>query len=190
MLICSSAYADRGTASPDFVGNAPKRHIPASLVASDRTEANDPYDVVAFANDEARMLDSGFAQVDSAARWLKAHPRHYLVLEGHTDAIGRDGYNEDLATQRVATVRGRLLRDGIASDRIVMITYGEREARSPDNINDRRVVMYATTIAPQAVVAMTREHRDAIVATWTQGGQLMQMERKLTVPTKTVAGRK
>lgn len=191
LLLSSTALADRAsTVSPDFVSAAPQRHIDRALVASpDGTKRIDPYDVVPFELNQAVLTEGGVTEVDRAAAWLRSHPRHRLVLEGHADAIGRAVYNEDLATRRMAVVRDRLLRHGIASDRVVMITFGEREAMDLDNplhSADRKVVMYATELAPKAVIAVVRENRPAIVASWTERGALMQVTHGLELQTRAV----
>ena len=192
LLFSSAAFADHATTGPDFVGASPRRHIDKSLVASNQTTRIDPGDVVAFAHDKAVLTAAGYDQVDAAAIWLKSHPRHKLVLEGHTDLIGVAPYNEDLATRRIDTVRRRLFQHGIHSDRIIMITYGEREAIIPDNPADRRVVMFTTTMSPQAVIAMTMAEREAVIAAWTEKGAMLTLASGVDqVPVKkTVVGRR
>lgn len=195
LLFSSAAFADvANTTGPDFVNAAPRRHIDRSLVASpDGSTRIDPYAVLPFLFDKAVLTAEGYDEVDTAARWLKANPRHKLILEGHTDAIGRAPYNEDLATRRMDFVRKRLLQHGLSSDRIVMITFGEREAMDLDNplhASDRKVVMYATQLEPQQVIAVVRENRPAIVASWTERGAMLQMQSGLTTPTKTITVRR
>jgi hypothetical protein len=195
LLFSSVAFADNAnTTGPDFVDAAPRRHIDRSLVASpDGPNRIDPYNVVPFQFDKAELTEAGLDEVNTAARWLKSHPRHKLVLEGHTDAIGLAPYNEDLATRRMNVVRQHMLRHRISSDRIVMITFGERESMDLENPlfgSDRKVVMYATELVPQQVIAMVRENRPAIVATWTERGALMRMDHGLTTPSKTITVRR
>lgn len=170
LLLSSAALAD--TPAPDFVGKGARPHIDRSLVASSGTNPIEPGDVVPFTFDDATLLDSSYAQVDRAALWLKVHPKQKIVLEGHTDATGTDFYNDDLANRRVDAVRRRLIANGIASDRIVMLTYGERA--TPGNPAERRVRMYATTLAPQAVIALTPRN-SGVVAQWTDKGAMMTM---------------
>lgn len=158
---------------PDFVSAAPRAR---SLVASPAMNRIDPLDVVAFELDSTFLAGGSVAQVDAAAKWLRRHPGYKIVLEGHTDQIGRQLYNEDLSTRRMAAVRNRLLGWGIGADRIVMLTYGEREAIDPENPNDRRVVMFATKLAPQAVIAAQLEHRNVIVANWSDRDTLMELQ--------------
>ncbi|HEY5927239.1 MAG TPA: OmpA family protein [Kofleriaceae bacterium] len=195
LLLSSVAFADKAnTTGPDFVNAAPRRHIDRALVASpDGPNRIDPYNVVPFQFDKAVLTAEGVDEVATAARWLNQHPRHKLVLEGHTDAIGLAPYNEDLATRRMDVVRQHLLRYGVSNDRIVLITFGEREAMDLENPlfgADRKVAMYATTLAPQQVIAMVRENRPAIVASWWERGALMQMQHGLTTPTKTITVRR
>jgi hypothetical protein len=196
LLLCSSAaLADRAsTTGPDFVDASPRRHIDRTLVASpDGPSRIDPYTVVPFLFDKAVLTDEGYAEVDAAAHWLRAHPRHRVVLEGHTDALGLVPYNEDLATRRMATVRARMLQHGISSDRVVMITFGERESMDLDNPlfpADRKVVMYATALAPQAVIAAVRVDRPAMYAAWTERGALMELKQDGKLQTRTIATRR
>jgi hypothetical protein len=76
------------------------------------------------------------------------------------------------------SVRNRLMGWGVPSDRIVLITYGETEA-IPDNPEDRRVVMFATDQPTRQVVATQLEHRDALIATWTERGSRFQLQNGL-----------
>jgi hypothetical protein len=189
LLLSSVAVADRGPAAPDFLGRAPSRHIDQSLAASQQTTPIEPLDVVAFKLDSSTLTEGGAAQLDSTAGWLKANPRYRIVLEGHTDKLGAMPYNEDLANRRLAVVRAALIHRGVASDRIVMITYGETDAITPENPNDRRVVMFATAQPVRQVVNASLDHRPALVATWTERGALMQLQHGLGRPVTTTARR-
>ena len=193
---CSSSHRPvaKNAATADFVASAPKVHVDQSLVASsDPDNKIDPSATVPFLFDQAVLTDEGYAEVDTAAQWLRRHPLHRLILEGHADALGVAPYNEDLSTRRMEAVRQRLLASGIKSDRIVLITFGENEAMSLDNPlfpADRHVTMHATLLAPRQVVAMVKENRPAIVATWTERGALMRVEQGWAPPTKTITVRR
>jgi outer membrane protein OmpA-like peptidoglycan-associated protein len=175
LLTSSVALADNAPIGPDFVGTAPRAHIDPSLTASGAMNRIDPVDIVAFRYNSPDLSSSALVQIDRSAAWLKRHPRFRLVLEGHTDRLGVDPYNEDLATRRVQAVRERLMRRGITSDRIVLITYGEAQAIAPENPEDRRVVMFASDQPVRDVVATQLGHRHALVATWTEQGSRLQM---------------
>jgi hypothetical protein len=189
LLTSSVAFADNAPIAPDFVGTAPRSHIDPSLTASGAMNRIDPVDVIAFRLNAADLSSSSLIQIDRSAAWLKRNPRFRIVLEGHTDRIGVDPYNEDLATRRVNAVRERLMRRGIASDRIVLITYGESQAITPDNPEDRRVVMFASDKPVREVVSAQLGHRHALVATWTERGSRLQMlsDAAVGLPTGTTA---
>ena len=187
LLLSTAALADRGPTAPDFLGATPKRHIDRTLAASTAGGLIEPIDVVAFKLDSDQLTEGGFSQVDQTSRWLKANPRYRVVLEGHTDKLGLAPYNEDLANRRLNTVRTRLIKSGIPSDRIVMITYGETEAHNPHNPSDRRVVMFATALPVRDLVTASLSHRQALVATWTQNNSLMQLQHGLGRPVESTA---
>jgi outer membrane protein OmpA-like peptidoglycan-associated protein len=193
---CGSSHPKtvQTASTADFVSAAPQVHIQRSLVASpDARNRIEPTAVVAFEFDSARLSDASYSEVDTAAHWLMVHPSYRLVLEGHTDALGVAPYNEDLSTRRMESVRKRMLQDGIPSDRIMMITYGENEAMDLNNPlypADRHVTMYASRLDAQTIVAMVRANRPAIVATWTDRGALMRVEHGLSTPTKTITVRR
>ena len=178
-----------GAAAPtaDFVEAAPRVHIDGALVAAPEAKKHiEPLDAVTFAHDQSQLDAISADQIDTAARWLKDHPQHNLVLEGHADATGMEVYNEDLASRRMDAVRQRMLQHGIASQRIMMINFGDREAmdeHDPLAGADRKVVLYATQLSPQAVAAMVRVNRPAITATWVDSrGALMQLTNGLETP--------
>jgi outer membrane protein OmpA-like peptidoglycan-associated protein len=161
MMLLVGGVAAAGT-GPDFV--AAKNHTPATapvLTASSSRMPIEPTDIVTFANDSAGLIDSAVDQIDQAATWLAAHPGYTIVLEGHTDSTGTSQYNATLAFDRAAAVRSRLQTRGITPDRIVLAAYGESAAGQPVNINDRRVVMYATKLAP-GQVALRLQERGAL----------------------------
>lgn len=185
LLLSSAALAD--ATGPDFVGAQPRPHIDPSLVASSGTSKIDPGDVVQFAYARAELTEMGFAQIDRAAMWLKKHPRQRIVLEGHASTPGTLEYNDELATQRINTVRNRLLQHGLSGDRIIAVVYGERAAL--EKPADQRVLMYSTTLAPDAVAAASLENGAPVAAMWTVRGQLKVVQQG-NQPPKVIATRK
>lgn len=75
-------------------------------------------------------------ELQAVANAMKAHDDIELVLEGHTDAIGSDSYNQGLSERRVKAVEAKLAQDyGIDPDRISTVGYGESR---PIATNDTR----------------------------------------------------
>jgi outer membrane protein OmpA-like peptidoglycan-associated protein len=73
-----------------------------------------------------------------------------IRIEGHTDNVGTDAYNQDLSMRRAATVRAALVSDfSIASDRLTSQGFGEaRPVETNDTIagraRNRRVELVRT----------------------------------------------
>jgi outer membrane protein OmpA-like peptidoglycan-associated protein len=58
---------------------------------------------------------------------LLAQPRRAIRIEGHTDNIGSDSYNDDLSLRRANAVKETLVRDfGVNESMLSTIGYGER----------------------------------------------------------------
>jgi outer membrane protein OmpA-like peptidoglycan-associated protein len=64
--------------------------------------------------------------LNEAAKILKENPNVRIAVEGHTDAIGSDVYNEQLSLRRADAVFRYLVNHGIAPDRMVVTGYGKR----------------------------------------------------------------
>ena len=72
----------------------------------------------------ATVLEAG--DFKSAKALVAGHDDIDLVLEGHTDAIGTEAYNQDLSRRRVEAVKAKLAQDyGIPAGRISTQAYGE-----------------------------------------------------------------
>ena len=53
-----------------------------------------------------------------------------IAIEGHTDNVGTDAYNQDLSSRRAAAVRDALVRDfGVAAGRLTTAGFGESRPR-------------------------------------------------------------
>lgn len=75
-------------------------------------------------------------ELEAVANAMKAHDDIELVLEGHTDAIGTDEYNQDLSERRAAAVAARLIEDyDLDGSRVSTIGYGESRPIA-DNADD------------------------------------------------------
>ncbi len=58
-------------------------------------------------------------------RTLGDHPELSIVIEGHTDSVGEDGYNQELSERRAAAVVAYLVANGIDQARLSSAGKGE-----------------------------------------------------------------
>lgn len=63
--------------------------------------------------------------IDRHVAYLQQNQAMPVIVEGHTDNMGSDAYNQKLSEQRADAVRDYLIQKGIASARIQIKGYGE-----------------------------------------------------------------
>lgn len=88
---------------------------------------------VLFETGKADLKSSATANLAKLTTFLTQNADRSLVIEGHTDSIGSDSYNQVLSQNRADAVKAFLLNQGIAANRIT--AYGKGE-NSPVASND------------------------------------------------------
>lgn len=93
-------------------------------------------DKVKFGFDTADLSPEGQAAIDLFAEQLKSENKNvYIEIQGHTDNVGSEKYNEELGLLRAEAVRRYLnQKHGFPLHRINVISYGET-ASVADNTN-------------------------------------------------------
>ncbi|MET0507048.1 MAG: OmpA family protein [Burkholderiaceae bacterium] len=102
----------------------------AAAAPSVVSERNTPTSLslpVPFAFDSADLQPDARLQLDAVAEGIRMiAPDRRILIEGHTDAIGPDAYNQTLSERRAAAVRQYLVvNHGIAAQRLSTIGMGE-----------------------------------------------------------------
>lgn len=105
-------------------------------------------DKVRFGFNAAELSPEAKAALDEFAAKLAADNKSvYLEIQGHTDSVGRDSYNEELGLERAEAVRNYLNRaHKFPLHRMNSISYGEAEPISDNSTREgrgqnRRVVL-------------------------------------------------
>jgi outer membrane protein OmpA-like peptidoglycan-associated protein len=81
---------------------------------------------ILFDVDRAELNPGGIQQVGRIADFLREFPERNVVIEGHTDGTGADGYNEELSLRRAYAVEDFLISEGIDPRRVIARGYGKR----------------------------------------------------------------
>ena len=89
-----------------------------------------------FDFDEAAIKTEFDPVLDEAARTLMENPDVSVLIEGHTDARGRESYNQRLSERRAAAVKDYLVGKGIAADRLEAVGRGENDPVAPNMDED------------------------------------------------------
>lgn len=83
---------------------------------------------VQFGFDSADILPAAKPQLDALAEGIRRLPPGQAVtIEGHTDSIGAENYNESLSKRRASAVRSYLVSQGIEAERLRAVGLGERQ---------------------------------------------------------------
>jgi outer membrane protein OmpA-like peptidoglycan-associated protein len=80
---------------------------------------------VNFDFDDTAVRPDSRAILDEAAETLREHPDVDIAVEGYTDDIGTEEYNDKLSVRRAQAVFRYLVNRGVAPDRMEVIGYGE-----------------------------------------------------------------
>ena len=76
------------------------------------------FDKAAIRPDAARLLDAN-------AAWLRSNGNMLVLVEGHCDERGTNEYNLVLGERRARATINYLIGQGIAQDRLSLVSYGE-----------------------------------------------------------------
>jgi outer membrane protein OmpA-like peptidoglycan-associated protein len=81
---------------------------------------------VLFATGKADLSPDAYKSVARLAEFLKKYPNRNVLIEGHTDSVGKDDYNLALSQKRADSVKAQLVGDGIEAGRITTVGYGKK----------------------------------------------------------------
>ena len=101
--------------------------------------AYSPSAMEALSRGLADLKEEGEAILRQNAEWLKANPAARVEVEGHCDDVGSAEYNLALGAKRAQTARDFLVKEGIAPDRLVTISYGKEAPACFEPDEDCRV---------------------------------------------------
>jgi outer membrane protein OmpA-like peptidoglycan-associated protein len=94
---------------------------------------------VLFDTGKATLKPGAYTTVDRLATVLKEDPARKVLIEGHTDSVGGDEYNQSLSERRAASVQAALFERGVAASQISTVGKGETTpVASNDNVGGRQ----------------------------------------------------
>ncbi len=112
------------------------------LIATFKSEAM-------FDFDSYTLKPGGLAETGRVATVLNKYPQTLIQIEGHTDTIGSEDYNQKLSEKRANAVKNALTQQGVDPRRISTIGYGESQPISSEHALNRRVTLVITPIRGQ-----------------------------------------
>jgi len=115
-----------GDGVPDYMDQCPDTPAGADVNALG-CEADVVLQDVNFEFDSATLTSRAEQILDGVAEKLRANENVRVRLEGYTDSIGTESYNEDLSQRRADSVADYLAGQGIDPERMRTIGYGEAQ---------------------------------------------------------------
>lgn len=103
---------------------------PGAKVDADGCEIIEKFDKVRlnvkFKTASSLVEDNYIPEIEKIADYMQKHPDSAVVIEGHTDNVGKAAFNQTLSEKRAAAVREVLIKHfGIKDSRISSVGYGK-----------------------------------------------------------------
>ena len=118
--VCDQVDACLGTPAGTRV-DATGCPLPVAQVASIKLKVN-------FAFDSSVVQEQYFTDLGELAKFLKRFDEVDVSIDGHTDSVGTDAYNQQLSQRRAQAVVDALVNTyGIAASRLKAVGFGESQ---------------------------------------------------------------
>lgn len=96
---------------------------------------------VKFDFDKSVVKEESQGDIKALADFMSQYPSTSTVVEGHTDSVGTDAYNQGLSERRANAVRDVLVNQyGVGGDRVSSVGYGESRPVADNSTSDGRAI--------------------------------------------------
>ncbi|MBN1448142.1 MAG: OmpA family protein [Bacteroidetes bacterium] len=100
-------------------------------------------DILTFCNitfefDRDELREEYFPILRETVELFHSNPRMIVEIRGHTDRDGEEAYNQALSERRAETVKDFLVAQGVESQRLRTVGYGERKPIADSSTEDGR----------------------------------------------------
>ena len=108
---------------------------------------------VKFDFDKAQVKQDSYSDIENLAEFMKQFPQTSTTVEGHTDSVGNDAYNQKLSERRAGAVRDVLVNQyGVDANRVNAVGYGEAHPVADNATREGRAVNRRVEAAVEAQV--------------------------------------
>lgn len=105
---------------------------------------------VYFDFDRATIRGAERPNLEAVANYLKANPAADVLIEGHCDERGTEGYNLALGDRRALSAREFLINSGVPAERLHTISFGEARPA----VNEQNDAAYAKNRRAEFVLVL------------------------------------
>jgi len=96
------------------------------------------YEKIQFKKDSHALTPAAEEILMRKARWLHDHPYVTVIIEGHTDEPGSKEYNIALGDRRAGEAKSFLIRQDIATERLIAVSYGKEKPIDPKRTEEAK----------------------------------------------------
>ncbi|WP_067028981.1 DUF5723 family protein [Allomuricauda sp. CP2A] len=118
--------ADIDDECPDIAGPVSNNGCP-EVTQEVQKQLNDYARTILFDTGKATIKSESLSTMVDIIQILNEYPNAKFTVEGHTDSVGSSESNQRLSEARANSVRDFLINEGIASDRLSAIGFGEEK---------------------------------------------------------------
>ena len=115
-----------GTRQASAVGSTMRERVDQFRAVGDLADIHFDFDKYDLRPSEATALSG---DID----WLKANPRHLVLIEGHCDERGTVEYNLALGERRAKATQNYLVAHGVQAGRISIVSYGKEKPQCTES---------------------------------------------------------
>jgi OmpA-OmpF porin, OOP family len=95
--------------------------------------------MINFDFDKSNIREADRNELEKGLKFIKKYPKAKIRLEGHTDSVGTDAYNQGLSERRAAATKKYFVDEGkIDGKRISTIGYGESKPVASNKTSEGR----------------------------------------------------
>lgn len=105
---------------------------------------------ILFDFDSSALRSSSRGTLNELAENFRQYPDNRIIIEGHTDSVGSDAYNQRLSEQRASSVADYLIDQGVASSSMTVYGYGELRPKATNDTAEGRQLNRRVEIHIQA----------------------------------------
>ena len=113
---------------------------------------------VQFRTGSSEVESHFLPQLDDVAEVMNLSPELNLELKGYVDRRGDVSYNQALSEQRLLEVRGYLIKQGVAAERMTTQAFGALSPLQADQDRESDVFDRRVTLTLQPHLALTASH--------------------------------
>jgi outer membrane protein OmpA-like peptidoglycan-associated protein len=131
LLLDSPYAAAEVTSSGPRAAKVTADDVKATFGAALDAQPMRPTPFTLYFEDDDALSAASRPIVDDVLAAISRYPVPDVVIVGHTDRVGTDAFNDELARKRAESIRQLLMTRGIAAERIVAYGRGKREPAVP-----------------------------------------------------------